>query len=121
MVDVLPTLLDLAGLPRLPAMQGRSYGQALLDGSAIQGRPDVYAVHQPGQIMLRTETHKYLCYVRDDGAMDEVLYDLEADPGEFRNSAQDPDQAGALRALRDRAFARTVLASRSILPRRCLF
>jgi arylsulfatase A-like enzyme len=114
MVDLLPTLLELVGAPVPRAMQGRSYAEALRDGSDADTRDDVYAVHHPGHVMLRTERHKYLRYA--DGR--EVLYDLAADPAEFTNRADAADQAATVRELRDRAFARTVDASRSILERR---
>lgn len=122
MVDVLPTLLELAGLPVPPAMQGRSLARALRQGAQPEGRPDVYAVHQPGELMLRTEQYKYLRYTRGGGAdRKEVLYDLAEDPNEFRNRAADPALGPALVALRERAFARTLEATRSIRPRRLKF
>ncbi|VGO18653.1 sulfatase family protein [Pontiella sulfatireligans] len=119
MIDVLPTLLDLTGTPLHPAMAGRSYARGLLDGSEVKCRDDVYAVHGPGHIMLRTEEYKYLRYVEENGHR-EVLYDLQADPGEFKNMANGLETLPA-RELKERALARTIEASRSILPRRLHF
>ena len=120
MVDVLPTLLGLSDIPVPPAMGGRSYADALRGGDPIEARPDVYAVHGDGDIMLRTDSAKYLRYAgRSEG--NEVLYDLARDPGEFSNVAGDPAYVTSLREMRDRAFARTVEASRSVLPRRLKF
>ncbi len=120
MIDILPTLLMLAGQRPHPAMQGRSYAGALVGGDAVDGRSDVYAVHGGGDMMLRTRTHKYLRYFRGSG-IEEVLYDLDKDPHEFRNVVELPEYGDVLFALRDRAFTRTVEASRSIRPKRCRF
>lgn len=120
MVDVLPTLLELVGQRPHPAMQGRSYADALRNGTPVNGRDDVYAVHGTGRLMLRTHTHKYQRYPKANGK-EEVLYDLVADPDEFHNVAADPDYTDILNDLRDRAFTRTLEASRSVRPRRLRF
>ena len=115
LIDVLPTLLELCHLPVPPVCGGRSYAAALAGGTAAETRDDCYAVHDRGDVMLRTAGRKYIRYAADGGS--EVLYDLQADPGEFRNVAAEPDYADDLRRLRDRAFARTLAASASILPK----
>jgi arylsulfatase A-like enzyme len=120
MVDILPTLVGLAGGNCPPEVRGRSYAGELRDGTPVDGRGDVYAVHADGQMMLRTETAKYIRYPnRSTGR--EVLYDLDEDPGEFRNVATDPSRAGLLNELRERALDRTLDASTSIRPRRLRF
>lgn len=120
MVDVLPTLLELTGLPVPRAMSGRSFAEALTTGEPVDGRAEVYAVHGPGHIMIRTESHKYLRYVRGN-EVQEVLYDLENDPCEYRNAANDPALAEVLADLRSRALSRTIHASASIRERRVRF
>ena len=76
MVDVLPTILGLTGLPIPPVMQGQSYADSMQQGQTIDGRQDVYAYDGNGDIMLRSHDFKYNRYVRDNR---EVLYDLRTD------------------------------------------
>lgn len=116
MVDVLPTLLGLSGLPVPPVMAGRDLSGELLAGRAPAGRPDVYAVDGPGHLMLRDARWKYLRFVAADGPA-EVLYDLESDPHEFVNRAVDPACRDQLHAMRDRLLTRHIEATRPPNPR----
>jgi arylsulfatase len=78
-LDVVPTILELAGLPALPGQRGRS----LLSAG---DRPALSETHRPeakeSQISLRSARLKLIYYVEQDRF---ELYDLEADPGELRN------------------------------------
>jgi arylsulfatase A-like enzyme len=96
LVDVAPTVLDLLGLPPLPGASGRSFARLLTGrGAPFEERPLVSAAlfsdGVPGTETVRTRTHKYL-RVKDQ----EMVYDLQADPGETRPVAD----AGALAAGR---------------------
>jgi arylsulfatase A-like enzyme len=112
MVDVLPTLLGLCGAPVPGVMAGRNYAPALLAGGDVPARSDAFAYHEPGHMMLRTDTHKYIRYAWPGGDT-EVLYDLAADPDEFVNIAGTAAGRAALPALRERALSRALQASRS--------
>ena len=116
MVDIMPTLAELCGIPRHRYFAGRSYAQELLSGAPVEGRSDVYAFHGEGSLMLRTEMRKYLCYYEDGGRREE-LYDLEADPDEFQNIATDAARSAELQRLRDRAFERTLEATKTLKER----
>jgi arylsulfatase A-like enzyme len=96
-------------------MAGRNYAPALLSGAEPETRPDAFAYHEPGQMMLRTETHKYLRYPRSEGAT-EVLYDLEADPDELINIAPTPEGQRLLPEIRARALGRALETARSGRP-----
>ncbi len=114
MVDLLPTLLGLAGGHVPDVMVGRSYAEALLRGSPIRGREDVFAYHEPPWgAMVRTASHKYIRY--DRGA--EVLYDLREQPYEVTNRAK--DDPAMLQEMRERLLQRLMEASRS--PQRVLW
>ena len=93
-VDVAPTVLALAGLPRPPIMQGY-----VLPGLGLDGRPQaapVY-VHCENQLAVRIGDHK-LITARDTPAADQ-LFDVKRDPEEKRNLiADDPAVAQSLRA-----------------------
>ena len=112
LIDVLPTLLGLCLLPIPPAMSGRDLSWPLLAGEEVPARRDAYAVHGPGHVMLRTEDWCYLRYARGEAA-EEVMYHLRDDPQELTDLAAEPGYAQALAELRDRAFTRTVQATRS--------
>jgi len=104
-IDVAPTLLEVAGAPPAPAMQGRSM-LPLLQGRSGGWRRSFLAeyFHEPqfprvpSWQAVRTDRWKYIRYTELKD-MDE-LYDLKADPYEMRNLVADPKAAGALRQMR---------------------
>ena len=127
-VDLLPTLLDAAGLPVPGGMQGRSH-LPLLRGEAYEARDAVFAektyhsYYDPMRA-VRTRTHKYirnfesafLVEIPGDIAQGAVFrsdpgryqgathpdverYDLQADPDEQLNLAGDPAHAEVEREL----------------------
>ncbi|MCC7492969.1 MAG: sulfatase-like hydrolase/transferase [Fimbriimonadaceae bacterium] len=97
-VDVLPTLLQAAAVQPPPSCQGRPL-QDLLAGGAARG--SALCEHH-GWKSLRTATHRYL--VHADGR--ELLYDLSAEWGDYRDVAADPGQAAALSEHRGRLAVR---------------
>jgi arylsulfatase A-like enzyme len=113
LLDIYPTLCDLAGLPLPSHLQGISLVPAMRDASVI---PRAAAISQisPGpnknSLMgwtLRTSRFRYIEWRRADLSTDtphitdEVesveLYDYEADPLERENLAIKPDYAAALK------------------------
>ena len=94
-IDLAPTLLDLAGVPIPPSMQGRSW-RPLLTGAApsdwrtaffyeyFYERP--FAV--PTVLAVRTTTAKLIRYPGHDDWTE--LFDLTRDPYETRNLIADP-------------------------------
>lgn len=126
MIDVLPTLLDLCGLPPRKAVQGRSFAQLV---APTQGRPayqprefafaenvipevitnrgmnmyyapgeGVGGILHPDAKMLRTQRYKFNYYVGNGGE----LYDLQTDPGETRNLYTDSAHQRTVREMKDR-------------------
>ena len=114
MVDLMPTLLELCGLPVPEAMAGRSMAAALRDGRPPEPREDVYGYHHGEIAMVRTDSHKL---VRFGAAGGEVLYDVAADAPEVVNHAEDPAYGDVLDELRERLLRRTMEACRSPLRR----
>jgi arylsulfatase len=94
LIDVLPTLLDLAGLPPAPGAEGKSL-RRLLEGDRVGGARWAYAFAESGyakdyQRSITTERYKLIWVPdREDRRImrgrDLELYDLGADPGETRN------------------------------------
>lgn len=105
LIDLFPTFCDLAGVP-IPTECGGVSLQPLLHGQTI-ARDAVFSEsvvirspHDAG-CMIRTGRWKYNTYL--DGA--EELYDLEADPGEWRNLSASSDHRAVRDALRARVLA----------------
>jgi choline-sulfatase len=110
LVDVLPTVLDLAGIPPVEGRDGRS-----LDGLLPEGRPIfAHRGRASGTANLWAVIQgKWKLIVSDkDGS--EQLFDLRADPGETVNVAG--ERAEVTSALRERLGEFSAAASASGQP-----
>ena len=106
LTDLAPTLIELAGAPALPALDGVSLA-AVLDGAHLApDRPVLAEYHAEGveapSAMIRRGRHKLIVSGKDP----DLLYDLDADPLELNNVAEDPANAPCVQELRDQVFAR---------------
>lgn len=107
-IDVAPTLLDYAGVPVPPAMQGRSL-RPLVEGRRVRGwRDEFFYEHHfnyggriPDSEGVRTTRWSYWRWTREDPVAEE-LYDLRRDPWQQRNLAADPRHRRTLETLRGR-------------------
>ena len=106
-VDFVPTLLEACGValaPRTAALDGRSFAGALRD-PASAGKEFAFGEYAlpAGKpfYMRRGPRWKYIYYT----AGGEELYDPEADPGELRNLATEPEYAQMVAAERERLLA----------------
>src|SRR5690606_17539292 len=90
-IDIAPTILELAGIPIPPAMQGRSLVPLLRD-QPVPWRTDFFYEHLfehagiPKSEAVRGPRWKYSVYESSAGRY-EQLVDLEADPHETQNLA----------------------------------
>ncbi len=92
LIDLNPTVCDLAGLPAQENIDARSV-VPVLRGEADAHRAEAVAALR-GFRCIRTERHKYIENYND---LDE-LYDLAEDPGELRNIAEsEPELVRSLR------------------------
>ncbi len=108
-VDLFPTLAELCGLNAPAGIDGRSFA-ASVRGQRHVAREFAYSeyyfcrrvftaddrfVGKPPILMVRTDRWKlnYLSWERSE------LFDLENDPGEFRNAIDDPGNAGIVKEL----------------------
>lgn len=126
-IDLLPTLLDLCGIPISKHVQGQSFAP-LITGRADHYTPreSIYCeniipeVFAPPNRIGHRSYHPYVPGVGEDGILhpdakmvrtrrwklnyyptcDGELYDLENDPGETRNLWADPKYADVLQSLR---------------------
>jgi choline-sulfatase len=94
LLDIFPTLLELAGFPPRPDLEGHSLVPQLQDASAPRPWPAI-TTHNHDNHGIRSERWRYIRYA--DGS--EELYDMEADPNEWRNLAADAKFADVKRDL----------------------
>lgn len=122
LVDVMPTLLDLVGIPPPAAMSGTSL-LPLAKGVATPRREWALSEAMEKGLewkALRTPRFKYLLAFDPSGGersgvrppiVDERLFDLERDPGEQRSVLREnPDQAQAMRAQIEELLTRLAAA-----------
>ena len=96
LLDLYPTLLDLAGLPPRPALEGSSFRGLLQDPEAEPGRHAI-VTYLRGNDAVRRGKWLYIRY-RDGG---EELYDREEDPEELTNLAGRKNLQDTVRKLRE--------------------
>lgn len=101
LLDLYPTLTQLAGLPHYDRNEGTSLVRLLHRPASAWNRPAFSQVR--GGRSLRTERWRYTEW--EDGRLGVELYDHRADPGERRNLAS------------DRRYAQVVARFREMLPR----
>jgi len=98
-IDLVPTIMEAAGLETFPESQGRTLWPLL--GGQARAEPHRKFVTattgwmpmaiRPQGHMIRTGTHKLVYYPLEPFG---ELYDLERDPREVRNLYRDPDAQG---------------------------
>jgi arylsulfatase A-like enzyme len=92
-VDLVPTFLDLAGVPVPPEMQGASWKELAAGRKPAQWRQSFFAEYfkelgdVPTCYALRTTTHKLVKYPNRPEWTE--VFDLAADPYEIKNLAPD--------------------------------
>jgi len=85
-VDFIPTLGDLVGLGVAPNLEGTSFAP-LLANPDRPWKSAVFMVHSPDEQGVRNRRYRYLEF--KNGPVPAALYDLEKDPWETVNLAND--------------------------------
>ena len=88
LLDLYPTLIELAGLERIRSHDGVSLVPLLRSPNVEWNRPAVIE-YQRGNAAVRSDRFRYIRY--NDGG--EELYDHKSDPYEWNNLAADPKYA----------------------------
>ncbi len=109
-VDLYPTLMELCGLPAPPGLEGKSLVPLLESPGASWDRPAFSVVAREDWLGRSVRTERW-CYTEwDYGRRGRELYDLQADPQESQNLADDPARASVIaelqRALRHSAVSK---------------
>lgn len=84
LLDVFPTLCDLAWLDTPASVSGQSIVPAVHDGTG--GRPHLFAAYADLQRSIRKDEFKLIVY-NVDGKITEQLFDINDDPMELSNLA----------------------------------
>ncbi len=94
LLDIFPTLLELTQFPARSDLEGHSLVPQLRDANAPREWPAI-TTHNHDNHGIRTERWRYIHYA--DGS--EELYDMQADPNEWKNLAADAKLADVKRDL----------------------
>lgn len=129
LLDLPPTLLDAAGLPIPPEMQGRSFLPLLRptegNGNPTEWPDDMFIQISESQVgrAIRTARWKYSVSAPDksgwqdaasDHYVEEYLYDLQADPYELTNLIGYESHQGVTAVLRERLLRRMAEAGEPV-------
>lgn len=123
-IDLLPTLLEAAGLDVPGNLQGRSLLPLVRDETTGWRKVAFSEIGVPGRgiraITVRGENDKYVLYRQDGQTIYEQYFDLAVDPWEMTNRTGDAKYADAVNRLREELTAweaRTPSAEEPKAPR----
>ncbi len=99
LVDLYPTLVELAGINAPDGLQGQSLKPLLCDtDSAAWDKHQAFTISRSGGESIRTKEYRFTHWGFGENGME--LYDLKNDPEEFTNQAKNPEYAAVLKTLR---------------------
>jgi choline-sulfatase len=94
LLDLYPTLVELCKLPEPKNQEGHSLAPLCKDAKGERPWPAI-TTHGPNNHAIRTERYRYIRYAEGS----EELYDMQADPNEWKNLAGDAVHAATKREL----------------------
>jgi iduronate 2-sulfatase len=105
LLDLYPTIANLCGLPVPERLQGKDISQ-LLNSPQLSVRDAAFSVAPMRKgLLLREDKWAYIQY-KEDASNGIELFDMENDPQQFTNLAEDPDYADMVRAFRTKMSAK---------------
>ena len=106
LIDLMPTLLELAGCDGPATMQGQSLADVLCGRNDTAGEDSAFIECLMEGIGIRTPTHLYGMAVHGEtekgGGPQRMFFDLRDDPYELRNLASSGEQGALAEQLRRR-------------------
>lgn len=93
--DIFPTLFELAGVPQIEGIDGRSLA-SVLAGREAKHREALLLAYRDVQRALRTERWKLIVYPKINRVQ---LFDVQEDPHELRDLSQDQAQADRVKQM----------------------
>ena len=88
LLDMYPTLVDLASLSKREGLEGHSLVPQLREANTPREWPAI-TTHNPGNHSVVSDRYRYVHYANGD----EELYEFRDDPHEWRNIIDAPDSA----------------------------
>jgi arylsulfatase A-like enzyme len=111
--DLYPTTCELVGIPVPKECDGISL-IPILRGEKAAVRDTLFAVYMDTQRMVRTDQWKLLWYPKIDQFQ---LFNLQSDPNELNNLAQDPQWANQFNEMKSRMAAQQDLFGDNKAPK----
>jgi arylsulfatase A-like enzyme len=113
LVDLYPTLAELAGLAPPSVLQGQSLVTLLDEPASRSWKKDMaFTISRSGGESIRTHDWRYIHW--GYGEKGQELYDLKKDPGEFTNLAEDPNYSASMEKLKKQLLSKRIEAGYSV-------
>ena len=111
LIDLYPTLSELAGLPADPGCQGLSLTGLLKDPASQRAEKTDALIQVSNGHGLRTGKWAFMWYPKKKKDAEAfMLYDMEKDPKQFTNLAKNPEYAETFEKLYSRLQKRVAIA-----------
>jgi len=101
LLDLYPTLADLAGLPAPPQIEGRSIAQLVSKPNASWNFPSFAVVMFQGKLGRSVTTERWHYVEWDEGRAGAMLTDRRSDPLELKNLAGESRFADQIRKMKE--------------------
>ena len=99
LLDLFPTLCGLLDVERPDSVEGVDFSN-VISSREVAAREKLYFAYSEFQRAIKTNKHKLIEYVVDGKHNMTQLFNLEEDPWELSNLANEPDHADLLKEMR---------------------